>query len=270
MAKFNIKILFALLFFIFTGCAANKKMSGIQRFNLAMDYYNKKKYSDAIDNFNKASALLKGKKEEIEIAYYKAYSLFYKDELVPSADCFKNFHETFSSDNRAEEAHYMQGYALFKKSPYSNLDQEFTLEALEALKEYLLIYPNGKYSQKAFEHVIILQQKLEDKYFNIAMVYYNMKNFNAAIVAFDNFINEFSESKLIELANYYKIKAHYCILKSYISVISKNIDILQDVNMCKVRLIKLADNFMNNYPNSIKRVKVENMLNYLLSLSNVN
>jgi outer membrane protein assembly factor BamD len=66
-----------------------------------------------------------------------------------------------------------------------------------------------------------LRYKLQKKYFEIAKTYYrtadyDLRNYNAAIQAFDNLLSDYLGSEFKEEALYYRLKAaHDFVLKSY-------------------------------------------------------
>lgn len=245
--------------FFMLSCNANKNLPAIAKYNKACAYYNKKKYSAALELFEEARPFLKGKKEEVDLDYYLSYCLFYLKQRLMSADNFKIFYTKFNRDPRVEEAVYMQGFNLYLESPYSNLGQNITYEAIESLEKYLEIYCDGKYSGSVRMHLAELNEKLAEKSFNNAKVYYDMCNYDAAVVAFINFSIKFHYSVLLENALYLKICSR-----------NKTIHSMQNCPKELLHLcIKECAEFLKKYPSTKYKIEVTKIYDSLLSSLNV-
>lgn len=205
------KKLFASLLFLglLSSCALKSPSTGLTKYQQAVSYYEAKKYYKASPLFKEALPLLRGKKEESSIHFYQAYCLFHKRNYVESSDHFKYFRETFVRDPRQEEALYMQAHALYKTSPYVELDQALTQEAVSVLQSYLDHYPAGTYENQASAQLAELTHKLASKAFSIAKLYHQLGRYRAAVITFGRFQQEFPTSSYSEEAAYLKVDAQY-------------------------------------------------------------
>jgi len=109
----------------------------------------------------------------------------------------------------AEEARFMHAFSLYQFSPNPNLDQTSSNNAMAAMQQFINRFPNSKFRDRAVEVIATTQQKLEKKGFENARQYYKMKYFKAAIVALNNFKENFPDSKYIEEAYYLVILSEY-------------------------------------------------------------
>ena len=91
---------------------------------------------------------------------------------------------------------------LFSSSPKDNLDQTNSVDAMNAMQEFLNRFPNSKFRDQAIEVITSTQKKLERKGFDNAYQYYKMRSYKAAIVALNNFKNNFPDSEFLEEAYY--------------------------------------------------------------------
>jgi outer membrane protein assembly factor BamD len=122
---------------------------------------------------------------------------------------FKNFYQTYPRSPLAKDAKFMQARALYEQSPAYEQDQTSTLTAIEALQEYVQLYPDSENVAEANEMVEELLVKLDKKSFDNAKLYYQLRYWKSAVVAFDNFQKEHASSPYSEEASYLKLDSQY-------------------------------------------------------------
>ena len=155
--------------------------------------------------------------------FYLAYCQFYDKLYLLASEQFKTFYETYGRSPMAEEARYMYAYSLYKSSPKANLDQTSSIDAMAAMQEFLNRYPNSKFRDQSIEVITTTQKKLERKGFDNAYQYYKMRQYKAAIVALNNFKNNFPDSEFLEEAYYLVIASEYQTGRTkYLSASKKN------------------------------------------------
>jgi len=141
----------------------------------------------------------------------------------------------------AEEARYMYAYSLYESSPNTNLDQTSSIDAMAAMQQFLNRYPNSNFREKALEVISTSQVKLEKKGFENAYQYYKMRSYKAAIVALDNFIDNFPDSKYLEEAYYLSIVSEYRLAEQ--SIYTKQMERYKGV-------VEHYKEFVDKYPSS--------------------
>ena len=128
--------------------------------------------------------------------------------------------KNYPSSSKNEEAAFLSAYSYKLASPVSSKDPTDTNKALDAFQIFINTYPNSDKIEEANQHYKELRYKLQKKYFDIAKVYYttadyDMRNYKAAIQAFDNLLSDYLGSEFKEEALYYRLKAaHDYVLKS--------------------------------------------------------
>jgi outer membrane protein assembly factor BamD len=80
---------------------------------------------------------------------------------------------------------------------------------MAAMQEFLNRYPNSKFKEQAVETIFTMQRKLERKGFDNAYQYFRMRHYKAAIVALNNFRNNYPDSKFREEASYLVVESEY-------------------------------------------------------------
>src|SRR5688500_4802059 len=205
---------FLLVLFIGVSCGKfgkiDKNLDWQVKNEVALNYCNNKKdYYRASVLFEQIIPVVRGLPEGEKVQFYLAYCQFYDKLYLLSAEQFKTFYETYGRSSMAEEARYMYAYSMYAQSPNDNLDQTSSINAMAAMQEFLNRYPNSKFRDKAIEVIFDTQAKLEKKGFDNAYQYYRMRSYKAAIVALNNFRNNFPDSKYQEEANYLIVEAEY-------------------------------------------------------------
>ena len=181
-----------------------------QKYQEALKYYNNKKYSKALILFDDLAQRYRGQAEAEDLYYYTAYTNYYLKDYTSSRFYFKQFTDTYPNSPRAEECRYMGAYCYFLESPKVGLDQEYTYRAIEALQLFINLYPEGEKAQEAAGLIDELRDKLETKAFNNAKLYLDMglaDDYRAAVIAFDNVLSEFPDTKYAEEMEFLSIKA---------------------------------------------------------------
>jgi len=121
---------------------------------------------------------------------------------------------------KKEEASFLSAYSYKLASPSFSLDPTDTNKALESFQSFINEYPDSDKLDEANKHYKELRYKLQKKYFEIAKTYYrtadyDLRNYKAAIQAFDNLLSDYLGSEFKEEALYFRLKAaHDFVLKS--------------------------------------------------------
>jgi outer membrane protein assembly factor BamD len=188
----------AILIFALSGCSKFRKIqkSGDWKvkYEAALKYYEEQDYYRSGVLLEEIRPIIRGTKEAELAEFYFAYTNFYQGMYLLSAHHFKEFVRTYGRSEYAMEANYQYANSVYMQSPNSSLDQTSTYEAIGALQAFLDKYPASEFSEKADNQISELQIKLEQKAYDNAKLYYKLKRYKAAIVAFDNFLKEYPDS----------------------------------------------------------------------------
>lgn len=177
--------------------------------NTANDFYAQKKWSKAIALYDRLPNLVAGTKDASDVVFKSAYANYYDKNYKLAGHQFKNFSTTFIHDERKEEAAYMSAICYFENSPEYNLDQSNTESSINYLQDFINQYPNAEKAKDINEKIEILTNKLEQKYYEQAKQYFKMANYRAAIVAFENLLDNYPSTKLKQNSVDYIMKSKY-------------------------------------------------------------
>jgi outer membrane protein assembly factor BamD len=229
------------------------------KYEAGLNYYNKKDYYRASVLFESILPIVRGLPEGEKVQFYLAYCQYYDKLYLLASEQFRTFYETYGRSTLAEEARYMYAFSLYQASPNPNLDQSSSIDAMAAMQEFLNRYPTSKFRDKAVEIIFTTQDKLEKKGFENAYQYYKMRQYKAAIVALNNFKNNFPDSDYLERTYYLVVDAEYKLAQQ--SILSKQPERYKAV-------IEHYKEFLDKYPES-KYLKDAEKL-YAESLDKVN
>ncbi|AUC22570.1 MULTISPECIES: outer membrane protein assembly factor BamD [Polaribacter] len=192
-----------------------------EQYKMAVKLYESNKFSKALRLFEKITPTYRGKPQMERIQFMVAQSNFNEKNYSMSGYYFDRFAKNYPKSSKLEEAAFLSAYSYKLASPSFSLDPTDTNKALDAFQSFINTYPDSDKIEEANQHYKELRYKLQKKYFEIAKTYYrtaeyDLRNYKAAIQAFDNLLADFLGSEFKEEALYYRLKAaHDFVLKSY-------------------------------------------------------
>ena len=180
-----------------------------KKYEAAVKYYEKGDFFRAGTLLEDLIPLLKGRPEAEKAQFYFANTNYKQRNYVLSAFYFKSFTDTYPKSEYSEEATYLHAKSVFLDSPGYELDQTNTVSALESIQDFLNRYGNSKFKAETENMSQELQKKLENKAFESARLYYQLRYHQAAVVALTNFQLQFPASAFAEQASFLRLNAQY-------------------------------------------------------------
>jgi outer membrane assembly lipoprotein yfiO len=175
------------------------------RYEAAKQYYFDGHYGQASSLFMDLIAGAKGTERAEEALYLLGMSSFKDKAYDAAAGYFKKYYQTYPKGVYALQARYMCGLSRYENTPEPRLDQTDTYTAITEFKELADAYPKTKYTKEAMKRIFELQDKLIDKEYAAAKLYYDLgtyfgnctnggSNYQACIVTSQNAINDYPYS----------------------------------------------------------------------------
>lgn len=190
------------------------------QYKMAVKLYESNDYSRALRLFEKVTPTYRGKPQMERIQFMVAQANFNEKNYKLAGYYFDRFTLNYPNSSKREEAAFLSAYSYKLASPVYSKDPTDTEKALAAFQTFINAYPNSDKLEEANKHYKELRMKLQRKYFEIAKVYYttadyDLRNYKAAIQAFDNLLSDYLGSEFKEEALYYRFKAaHDFVFKS--------------------------------------------------------
>jgi len=179
------------------------------KYAAAVKYFEKESYDKALILFEELISVYRGTAKAEEIQYYYAYCHYNMGDYIVAGYQFRTYVRIFPQSKHAEECAYMNAYCFYLNSPDYSLDQIDTKLAIKEFQKFVNQYPKSERMAECNKIIDVMRAKLERKSYENAMLYYNMSDYKAAVVALSNHIKDFPDNKHLEESHYLIIKSHY-------------------------------------------------------------
>ena len=180
-----------------------------KKYQEAVKFYNKKEYSKALGLFEDLVTRYRGRTGYEDLYYYYAYTNYKLKDYTAARYHFKTFADTYPASPRAEECRFIAAYCFYLDSPVFSLDQENTQKAIESLQLFINLYPKSDRVTEASKLIQNLRDKLEAKAYANAKLYLTIGDFQSAVIAFNNMLRDYPDTKYAEELEFLIIKSQY-------------------------------------------------------------
>ena len=174
-----------------------------QKFIAGKNYFMEKKYAKSVSMFESVIHYYRGTPKAEEVMYFIAESYLGQKDYYSASEYYNAYLRNFPRGKFAQDVTYKVAYCYYIYSPDARLDQTTTENAIQALNEYIEIYPNSDRIDECRKMLAEMEDKLAYKGFLNAKLYYNLglyggNNYRASIVTAENTLREYPESKYRE------------------------------------------------------------------------
>lgn len=179
------------------------------KFETGVDLYEKGDYNRALQFFDILRAVHRGTDKGEKLTYYTANCYFQMKDYQIASYYFKQYVQTYPRGEYAQESAFLSAYCNYLESPRYSLDQTNTYIALNELQSFIDMYPTSPKVEEA--HVLMdnLREKLEIKAYNVGMLYYKMGDYQAAITALENLLDDYPDTDFKESILFSITKAYF-------------------------------------------------------------
>lgn len=217
----HLGILIGLFTFLgITSCGEYQKVmqSGDNEYQLekAIEYYENEEYEKAYSLFDNLLQVYRGTQQAAQVYWYYAETSFKMEDYILAAYHYQNFAKTFGEHPKAEKAYFKVGLSHAKQSPRPSLDQSYTHKAMNALQLFVNLYPSSELLPRANELMEDLRQKLEEKAFQRAKLYFDIENYQSAVAAFNNVLDQYPDTRFRQRVMYFRTKSAYLLAEGSI------------------------------------------------------
>lgn len=217
--KFTRVVIAAVLVSVFGSCTSpltaiiNTGDSELM-YNEAINLYNNDKFNRSITLFTACQPYLAGGPREDSVAYFVSTAYYKMGDFYTSAQYFNEFRRRYSRSSFLEEVEYMYAMSTYYTTLPAYRDQTMSLGAIISINEYLGRYQESVKREKLEAHVIELTERLHDKEYLNAKVYYTTGQYKAAVVALQNALDTYPESRRREEILYLILDSNYIYAKN--------------------------------------------------------
>lgn len=191
---------------LITSCSDYNKMLKVTdyeyKYEVAKQYYAEGQYNRAALLMQDVIASMKGTENGEESLYLLGMSSYKSKNYDAAASYFRKYYQSYPKGLYAEEARFNCGRSLYMTTPEPRLDQTATYEAVTEFQQFLENYPTSRLRGEAQDLIFSLQDKLVEKEYLSAKLYYNLgnyflncpnggSNYQACIVTAENAVKDF-------------------------------------------------------------------------------
>jgi outer membrane protein assembly factor BamD len=208
--RFRLHIVLIILVLL-SSCGEYEKLLKSTDFDLkkakAKEYYDKGEYVKTTELLTQILPRFRATEEAEELNWMNAQSYFGMKDYFMAGSTFKAFIEQFPFGKHAEEGNYMAALCDYNISARPELDQENTKNAIEGFNIFLNKFPNSSRAEDCKKRITDLQDKLVEKSYMSAKLYYDMEQYKAASIALTNSLKEYANTKYREKMMYLKLNS---------------------------------------------------------------
>jgi outer membrane protein assembly factor BamD len=226
----------------------------------AMEYYNSGEYVRASALFDQIAPVYRGTIKADTVFYYQAKSYYMQKDYILSGHYFNSLATDYPNSTFAEEADFMTGYCYFLQSPKPSLDQENTNKAITTFQLFMIKYPSSPRVIEARTYIEELRNKLVEKSYLNAKLYYNLGDYKASIIALKNSLNEFPDTKYREELLFLILKSTYLLADN--SIQSKRKQRFQDT-------VDEYYTFISEFPDSRYKKEAQKMYEMAMNIAGI-
>lgn len=224
-------VLYSLMFLVLASCSQYQQMlkssNRQQKYDYALEMYNKKKYSRAVGVLEELYTTSRGDINAENIHYYFAKSYYGAGDYLLASYFFEDFTYKYPNSKYLEDAAYTNAMCYYKDSPENPLDQTSTFKAIEQMQMFVDRFPQSTFVSECNKRIEELRDKLENKAYRVAYQYYRMEYYQAASTAFILLLKDFPDTDRRGKCSFYVIKSSY--LLAINSIKTKKLERLENV-----------------------------------------
>ncbi len=184
------------------------------RYEAAKEYFFSGQYNKASVVLADMITILKGSTKAEESLYMLAMCYYGQGDWLEASSTFKKYYTTYPRGEFTELARYYTCRALYNDTPEPQLDQTSTFSAINEIQTFCEYYPTSIYKDDAQNMMFELQDKLVEKEYLSAQLYYNLgnymgNNYESCVITAQNALQDFPYAKRREDLSFLIVRAKY-------------------------------------------------------------
>ncbi len=198
---------------LIAGCGEYEKLLKSRdfqkKYDTAIAYYEEGDFVRAATLLDQVDNIFRGTTKADTVKYYQAQSYYGQKDYMMAGHYFRELSVTYPSSEFIEEADYMTAYCFYMQSPRPELDQDNTYKAITAMQMFMVKYPNSDRVDECQQIIVEMSDKLVEKSFISARLYYDLGYYKSAILALRNSLIAYPDTKYREELMFLILKSSY-------------------------------------------------------------
>jgi outer membrane protein assembly factor BamD len=192
-------------------CGGYEKLLKSTDFDLkkakAKEYYDAGEYVKTTELLAQILPRYRATEEAEDLNWMNSQAYYGMRDYYMAGGYFKSFIDQFPFGKHAEEANFMAAMCDYKIAPRSELDQENTKNAIEGFNIFINRFPGSPKVEEARKLEKELKEKLVEKSYLNAKLYYDMNQYKSAVTALNNSLKEYADTKYREEMMFLKLNS---------------------------------------------------------------
>lgn len=193
----------------FSGCSGSKtateqksdaEKSYIERYDDGLKAFEEKKYYKSIEDFTFVVFNAPGSDIADNAQFYLAGSHFAMKEYLLALDHYQQLLRRWPESDLYEETRFKIAECYYLQSPGYQRDEEYIHKAISAYQDFIESYPLSSYREQAEERIRELRTGLAKKNYEAGELYMVLREWNAAIIAFEEIIDSYYDTPVLNPA----------------------------------------------------------------------
>ena len=159
--------------------------------NEGIDAYQRKKYSKAIEAFQKMKDRFPYNQYAIVAELKLADSYYLNKDYALAATAYKEFEKLHPANEIIPYIIFQLGMCYFKEMPTIDRDQSFAIQAAGEFERLIKTYPQSEYVEKARDNLVIAQKNMVHHEFAIGEFYFKHNKYDAALARFEGILTKY-------------------------------------------------------------------------------
>lgn len=179
------------------------------KYEQAKQYYAEGEYTQCYTLLDQLILVMKGTEQAEESLFMTGMCYYRMKDYATAVTYFEKYYKSYPRGHYVEMARLFCGKASYYESPDPALDQTPTITAMNELQSYLEKYPYSPRKQEVTQLLFDLQDRLVQKEYNAAKLYYNLgdyvgncvnggSNYEACIITAENALKSYPYTTLRE------------------------------------------------------------------------
>ena len=210
--RFRLHIVLIILVLV-SSCTGYEKLLKSKDYDLkkskAKEFFEAGEYVKTTELLTQILPRFRATDEAEDLNWMNAQAYYGMKDYIMAGSYFKSFIDQFPFGKHAEEANYMAALCDYNISARPELDQENTKNAIEGFNIFMNKFPNSTKIEDCKKRISDLEDKLVEKSYLNAKLYYDMKQYKAAVVALSNSLKEYASTKYREKMMFLKLNSLY-------------------------------------------------------------
>ena len=132
-----------------------------------------------------------------------------KEFLLAAAE-YEKLVRLYTRSEYLDDAQFKIGLSYYELSPKSDLDQKYTLMAINEFQKFLEDYPSSPLVSEVAPKLDAAREKLAKKEYSTATLYRRMAYYESAVISYDAVLSTYYDTRFAEPAYFYRAE---CLVK---------------------------------------------------------